>query len=107
MTHDLTLILMYTVPLKRNNIPLNITTVDGMLPWKDNWGIVSGRRDSIGSIDFKQRPQQLPLLNQYYGTLGSAAASPAGPMGLVQPGQTLTPPPSLTGSATNLSLTGE
>ncbi|XP_021374897.1 pumilio homolog 2-like isoform X2 [Mizuhopecten yessoensis] len=57
------------------------------------------RRDSI---DFKQRPQ-LPI-NQFYGSMGSMSGSPAGPMGLVQPGQSMTPPPSLSGSNTNLAI---
>ena len=61
----------------------------------------TGRRDSLG--DYKRG---LPQLNQYYGTLGSASASPAGPMGLVQTGQSLTPPPSLSGSNSNLALAG-
>jgi hypothetical protein len=30
-------------------------------------------------------------INQYYGSLGNLG-SPAGPMGLVQPGQSMTPP---------------
>ena len=59
----------------------------------------TGRRDSLG--DYKRG---LPQLNQYYGALGSASASPAGPMGLVQTGQSLTPPPSLSGSNSNLAL---
>ena len=57
-------------------------------------------------MDYKQR-QPLPQLNHYYGTLGQASTSPAGPMGLVQPGQSLTPPSSLSGSSTNLALTGD
>ena len=58
----------------------------------------TGRRDSLG--DYKRG------LPQYYGPLGSASASPAGPMGLVQTGQSLTPPPSLSGSNPNLALAG-
>ncbi len=65
-------------------------------------GMTTGRRDSLG--DYKRGG--LPQLNQYYGPLGSASASPAGPMGLVQTGQSLTPPPSLSGSNSNLALTG-
>lgn len=57
------------------------------------------RRDSL---EFKQR-QQMPQLNQFYGSMTSMG-SPAGPMGLVQPGQSMTPPPSLSGSSTNLAL---
>ncbi|CAC5413715.1 PUM [Mytilus coruscus] len=57
------------------------------------------RRDSL---EFKQR-QHLPQLNQFYGSMTSMG-SPAGPMGLVQPGQSMTPPPSLSGSSTNLAL---
>ena len=58
------------------------------------------RRDSL---DFKGR-QQMPPLNQFYGSMGNVSASPAGPMGLVQPGQSMTPPPSLSGSSSNLSV---
>ncbi|XP_060066830.1 pumilio homolog 1-like [Ylistrum balloti] len=66
----------------------------------------SSTQNSLGqrrdSIDFKQRPQ-LPI-NQFYGSMGSMSGSPAGPMGLVQPGQSMTPPPSLSGSNTNLAI---
>ena len=44
------------------------------------------RRDSF---DIKAR--QMTPINQYYGSLGNLG-SPAGPMGLVQPGQSMTPP---------------
>ncbi|XP_062616258.1 pumilio homolog 2-like isoform X1 [Saccostrea cucullata] len=60
------------------------------------------RRDSL---DYKTR-QHLPPLNQFYGSMGNMSASPAGPMGLVQPGQSMTPPPSLSGSSSNLSVAG-
>lgn len=60
------------------------------------------RRDSL---DYKGR-QQMPPLNQFYGSMGNMSGSPAGPMGLVQPGQSMTPPPSLSGSSSNLSLAG-
>ncbi|KAL5014836.1 hypothetical protein ScPMuIL_009106 [Solemya velum] len=66
---------------------------------KYNSGFSGQRRDSL---DYKQR--QLTPLNQYYGSIGSMSGSPAGPMGLVQPGQSLTPPPSLSGSTANLTL---
>ncbi|CAH1774802.1 unnamed protein product, partial [Owenia fusiformis] len=60
-------------------------------------GMSSGRRDSL---------TKMPQVGQYYNSLGGAA-SPAGPMGLVQPpGQSITPPPSLTGSNPNLTFGG-
>ena len=66
----------------------------------------SSTQNSLGqrrdSLEFKQR-QQMPQLNQFYGSMTSMG-SPAGPMGLVQPGQSMTPPPSLSGSSTNLAL---
>ena len=73
-------------------------------------GLSSGRRDSLGSLDYKQmeykQQRHLPALGQYYGPLSTAASSPAaGPMGLVQPGQS--PPPSLSGSSSNLALGGK
>ena len=64
-------------------------------------GLVTQRRDSLSGLsDYKQRQ-----LAHYYGSL-AGSTSPAGPVGLVQPGQSLTPPQSLSGSATNLSLGG-
>lgn len=54
-------------------------------------------------MDYKGR-QQMPPLNQFYGSMGNMSGSPAGPMGLVQPGQSMTPPPSLSVSSSNLSL---
>ncbi|XP_064652654.1 pumilio homolog 2-like isoform X4 [Lineus longissimus] len=76
---------------------------------------LSQRRDSLTDYklsDYKMGDykRQVPL-TQYYNTLGGstlggAAGSPAGPMGLVQPAQSLTPPPSLSGSSSNLSLGG-
>jgi len=69
---------------------------------------LSERRGSLsggaGAFDYK-RPGQLPQLSQYYGAFSTASTSPAGPMGLVQ-AQSLTPPPSLNGSATNLAFGG-
>ncbi|VDI11632.1 pumilio RNA-binding family [Mytilus galloprovincialis] len=66
----------------------------------------SSTQNSLGqrrdSLEYKQR-QQLPQLNQFYGSMTSMG-SPAGPMGLVQPGQSMTPPPSLSGSSSNLAL---
>ncbi|KAL3889995.1 hypothetical protein ACJMK2_002304 [Sinanodonta woodiana] len=53
----------------------------------EHFGLTSGQRRD--SLDFKQR--QMPSLNQYYSALGGLG-SPAGPMGLVQPGQSMTPP---------------
>ncbi|KAK3583191.1 hypothetical protein CHS0354_025709 [Potamilus streckersoni] len=53
----------------------------------EHFGLTSGQRRD--SLDFKQR--QMSSLNQYYSALGSLG-SPAGPMGLVQPGQSMTPP---------------
>jgi len=82
-----------------SSTPQNTGMGDGA--WPD--GFSSQRRDSLtGSLDYKQRPLQ--QLNQYYNPLGTASASPAGPMGLVQPGQSLTPPPSLSDSSPSLSL---
>ncbi|KAL4218130.1 Pumilio 2 [Mactra antiquata] len=51
------------------------------------FGIGSGQRRD--SLEFKAR--QMTPINQYYGSLGNLG-SPAGPMGLVQPGQSMTPP---------------
>ncbi|XP_053383267.1 pumilio homolog 2-like isoform X3 [Mercenaria mercenaria] len=51
------------------------------------FGLGSGQRRD--SLDFKAR--QMTPINQYYGSLGNLG-SPAGPMGLVQPGQSMTPP---------------
>ncbi|XP_048249503.1 pumilio homolog 2-like isoform X2 [Haliotis rufescens] len=60
--------------------------------------IGSGQRRE--SFDVKR--QQLPV-GGYYSQL-SGMASPAGPGGLMQPGQSMTPPPSLSGSTSNLTL---
>lgn len=80
---------MQTTPVNFSNNNSNPTTM-------------GQRRDSL---DFKGR-QQMPPLNQFYGSMGNVSASPAGPMGLVQPGQSMTPPPSLSGSSSNLSVAG-
>ncbi|XP_013397936.1 pumilio homolog 1 [Lingula anatina] len=63
----------------------------------------SGRRDSLtGSLDYKR---QIPSMSPFYNTAGLGGInSPAGPMGLVQPAQSLTPPPSLSGSNSSLGL---
>lgn len=43
--------------------------------------------------------------NQFYGPLGSVTASGPGPIGMIPPSQSLTPPPSLNGgSLGNLNL---
>ena len=60
-------------------------------------GLGSGQRRD--SLDFK--PRQMTPINQYYGSLGNLG-SPAGPMGLVQPGQPMTPPMSGLGSGGRL-----
>ncbi|XP_052763067.1 pumilio homolog 1-like isoform X2 [Mya arenaria] len=52
-----------------------------------SFGLGSGQRRD--SFDIKAR--QMTPINQYYGSLGNLG-SPAGPMGLVQPGQSMTPP---------------
>lgn len=53
------------------------------------------------SLDFQR---QVPKGPQYYGALGTVTASP-GPIGVLpSPSQSLTPPPSLSGSTSNLSL---
>ena len=54
---------------------------------------------------FEVKRQQLNTMGGYYGgALGNMAPSPAGPGGLLQAGQSMTPPPSLSGSSSNLSI---
>lgn len=54
---------------------------------------------------FEVKRQQLNTMGSYYGgALGNMAPSPAGPGGLLQAGQSMTPPPSLSGSSSNLSI---
>lgn len=76
--------------------PVNYSSNDN----SSNINTLGQRRDSL---DYKGR-QQLPPLNQFYGSMGNMSGSPAGPMGLVQPGQSMTPPSSLSGSSSNLSV---
>lgn len=59
-----------------------------------------------GSLDYKSSRglAQQQTMGQYYSPLGST--SPAGQLGLIQPGSALTPPPSLSGSSSNLTLAG-
>ncbi|ELT98839.1 hypothetical protein CAPTEDRAFT_180493 [Capitella teleta] len=45
-------------------------------------------------------------INQYYSPLGTSTSPAAGQLGLVQTGSALTPPPSLSGSSSNLTLAG-
>lgn len=55
------------------------------------------------SFDIKR--QQLSTLAGYYGgPLGNMTPSPAGHGSLLPTGQSMTPPPSLSGSSSNLSL---
>lgn len=63
----------------------------------NDFGLGNGQRRD--SLDFKSR--QMTPINQYYGSLGSLG-SPAGPMGLVQPGQSMTPPLSGLGTSGRL-----
>ncbi|XP_074657260.1 pumilio homolog 1-like [Tubulanus polymorphus] len=70
---------------------------------------LSNRRDSLSEYKLNEfKRSQMPM-NQYYNSMGGGASgSPAaGPMGLVQSAQSLTPPPSLSGSNSNLSLGGK
>ncbi|XP_050389378.2 pumilio homolog 1 [Patella vulgata] len=60
-----------------------------------NTGIIGQRRESF---DVKRQ------LGGYYGSLSGMAGSPVGHGGLLQPGQSMTPPPSLSGSSSNLTL---
>ncbi|XP_052249506.1 pumilio homolog 2-like isoform X3 [Dreissena polymorpha] len=63
------------------------SSMQGSIGSADSFGLGnSQRRDSL---EFKAR--QMTPINQYYGSLGNLG-SPAGPMGLVQPGQSMTPP---------------
>ncbi|KAK7473884.1 hypothetical protein BaRGS_00034873 [Batillaria attramentaria] len=55
------------------------------------------------SFDVK-RPQLSTMGGYYAGPLGNMAPSPAGPGSMLQAGQSMTPPPSLSGSSSNLSL---
>lgn len=50
----------------------------------------------------RQMPQQ--KASQFYGPLGSVTASGPGPIGMLPPNQSLTPPPSINGSLGNLNL---
>ncbi|XP_070209150.1 pumilio homolog 2-like [Littorina saxatilis] len=63
-------------------------------------GTIGQRRESF---DVK-RQQQLNSMGGYYGGLSNMAPSPAGHGNLLQAGQSMTPPPSLSGSSSNLSI---
>lgn len=73
------------------------SSMGGALGSGDAFSLGSGQRRD--SLDFK--PRQMTPINQYYGSLGNLG-SPAGPMGLVQPGQPMTPPMSGLGSGGRL-----
>lgn len=55
------------------------------------------------SFDVK-RSQMSTMGGYYAGPLGNMAPSPAGPGSMLQAGQSMTPPPSLSGSSSNLSI---
>ena len=62
-----------------------------------------GSGGSIGrdSMDYKPRP-----FGQYYSTMGAPAMSPNNPMGFGIARQSLTPPPSMSGSSPNIAFGG-
>lgn len=64
------------------------------------YGLPGQRRES-----FDVKRSQLSTMGGYYGgPLGNMAPSPGGPGSMLQAGQSMTPPPSLSGSSSNLSI---
>lgn len=86
---------------QQNNFSGPTANLGGSAPGAIGSGLNSQRRDSL---DFKRQQPTSVLFNQYYNSIGGMSGAPAGPMGLVQPGQSVTPPPSLSGSTSNLSI---
>ncbi|XP_036368446.1 pumilio homolog 2 isoform X3 [Octopus sinensis] len=88
-------------PQQQNNYNGPAASLGGSAPGAIGSGLNNQRRDSL---DFKRQQPTSVLFNQYYNPIGGMSGAPAGPMGLVQPGQSVTPPPSLSGSTSNLSI---